>query len=134
MRSLTKPVPCVPDQGRTRRIRNILAGTVVAVALAGAAVVLTEDLDSCNVSLYKRGRIGKENLSTPEKMEAWKSDLRKGLCGENHPKVLSEIRVEESLMMDSGRKDDLDRLVRFEDLVAASLDAKKKIPECAKKR
>ena len=81
-----------------------------------------------------------EPPSIADRIEGWKSELRSGLCGENHSKVLSEIDAEKTRLMESGLKstDDsyeidmrLMKLTAFENAVKDSLHDKKKIPECA---
>ena len=78
--------------------------------------------------------------SLADKVEEWKSELSSGLCGQNHGKVLSQINMEKMRLMESALKstdvdkdltNQVDLLINFEDAVKASMDAKRKIPECA---
>jgi hypothetical protein len=131
LRLLTKPVPCVPE-GKTRKGRNILASAVVLLAFTGVLASLPKE----NMSVQD----ARDPPSLADTVELWKADLRSGLCGENHGKVLFEINKEKMRLMETSLKStdvdkyltyQIDLLINFEDAVKASMDAKRKIPECA---
>jgi hypothetical protein len=120
---------------RAGRGDKLLSLTVLLV-IATVQALMLDNPESPDVSLYRIGRFRKEALLVEEKLDAWRVDLGAGLCGENHHKVLFEVRAEQDRLMDtamrSGRKKDenMESLLWFENVVMGSLDRKKGIPGC----
>jgi hypothetical protein len=144
LRSLTKPVPCEKPEDKRgfkswlRSKRSLAIGFGLGLAVAGGTMCLLEsNPDSIRLSLYRKGWLGKSSLSLPDKIEVWKSDIAAGPCGENHGKVLLEIREEEGLLIEralqTGNGSEVEPLILFERMVVASRDFKQQIPECKRK-
>ncbi len=118
--------------------KSLLISAACLLSYGGAMHALPPDIASPVVE--EKAKPADDVIWIGDKVELWKSDLRSGLCGENHAKVLSEINTEKMRLMESALKskdvdNDLmnlvDLLINFEDSVRASLHEKKKIPECA---
>ena len=132
--------PAKSQGGRPSRWqrRLPLAGALAASMLIGAAMLSLPvgPAETENLSLYRKGKIGKDRLTPEEKISAWQHELgfAKGCDPAKFRGVLEEIRAEQGRLMQAG---DMGHLGRLFDLERAAVDiynADVRDPSCMKKK
>ena len=123
----------VPKPRKWKKLRNIFGGVLVSTAFA-ATMVLLADKESGKLYLYKQGKIGIEELSLGDKIEAWKFELsRGGKCRPNYAGVIADLQEEQFRLMHLNNEADSKRLSQIREVfIETQLSIIKMFPECKK--
>jgi hypothetical protein len=118
---------------RPRRLRRILGGVLITATLATTCALLC-DKESGKLSLYKQGKIGIEELSLEDKIEAWRFTMAQGgRCSRNFDKVLGELQEEQFRLMRLKNEAGVKMLSEIrETLISSQRAIREKFPECIK--
>jgi hypothetical protein len=122
-----------PGQGKLP-----LAGALAASMLIGAAMLSLPvgPAETENLSLYRKGRIGKGRLTLEEKISVWQHELgfAKGCDPAKFRGVLEEIRAEQGRLMQAGDMAHLGRLLDLERAAAEIYASDLRDPSCRKSK
>ena len=116
-----------------RRKKEVLVGLAFVFGTAAVCISFSGQ-ESSMLYLYKQGKVGIEQLSNDDKMEAWKFTIAQGgECGENFNKVMDELNEEYFRLMKTGNEISMRKLSELrEGLIQNQLSRYEESPECKK--